>query len=352
MFNTDTTPRYPLSTPKAVPFIKRVSAGTKFTVPSDIYYYYSIPNDHSGSGTTIAVIDAYGDKELINDFVIFGELFGLPKNNLEVYGVADYKSPEWSLEARADTQWAYSASPYSRIICVLANNDSIEALFKATNTAIENGADIISMSFGSDEFFQQARYSEYMRSTGKIFIASAGDTGGKVVFPSSSDMVISVGGTAIYTLSDGEIFKRIAWKNTGGGPSRFTPIPSWQKKFSGISQLSGGMRATPDVALDASENPGYCIYSSFDGGLTSIGGTSISAPIFAGICGRLISGEGGTASTEALARFLYRKAGGSFYHIPQYYFNDITVGSNERYGAKIGYDFCTGLGSPILSALC
>ena len=47
------------------------------------------------------------------------------------------------------------------------------------------------------------------------------------------------------------------------------------------------------------------------------------------------------------ALFLYEKAGKTSYSEPQYYFSDVTIGSNGIYSAKRGYDLCTGLGAPV-----
>ena len=44
--------------------------------------------------------------------------------------------------------------------------------------------------------------------------------------------------------------------------------------------------------------------------------------------------------------YLYKLAGETEYNIPQYYFDDITVGSNGKHDALVGYDMCTGLGAP------
>ena len=44
-----------------------------------------------------------------------------------------------------------------------------------------------------------------------------------------------------------------AWINSGGGPSNYIPMPLWQTRL-GLSNLTNGYRATPDIAFDASPN--------------------------------------------------------------------------------------------------
>jgi hypothetical protein len=49
---------------------------------------------------------------------------------------------------------------------------------------------------------------------------------------------------------------------------------------------------------------------------------------------------------------LYKIAGETDYDKPQNYFTDITIGFAGTYTAVPGWDFCTGLGSPKVAALC
>jgi len=355
MQNTPTTPRYPLYTPKAKSFARVVpfaeAADAPFT-PSDIDRAYSLSSSaNDGSGVTIAVIGAFGAERLQDDFKDFGRMFGLPENSLEVYYANGTGLPvtgtSWDLEAHADTEWAYAAAPASRILCIFASDARIESLFSAVSLAINIGADIISMSFGSDEFRSQRQFTDLMKNSGKIFVASAGDTGGKVVFPSSSDAVVSVGGTVLHRTRRGNVFARSAWSSGGGGASIYTPIPVWQEIFSGIEELSGRFRATPDIALNAADTPGYYVYSQREGGLVAVGGTSVAAPVFAGICARILQYNPDELREKTVMEYLYDKAGRTFYSEPQYYFSDITVGSNGVYTAMRGYDLCTGLGAPV-----
>ena len=347
-----TEPLYPLYTPDARNFssVNTSSSASSAFSPVEIDRAYGLTSTSiDGQGITVAVIDAFGNSTIKEDFASFGTRFSLAKNSLEVYypdGMSISQPQSWIIESCADTQWVYAVAPRARIMCVFAVDARIESLFSAVDFAVRNGADIISMSWGSPEFFGQNRYSEQMKNSGKIFIASAGDTGGEVLFPSSSDAVVSVGGTVLHRRADGQVFTRSAWINGGGGPSRYTGIPSWQEKFNPIPSLSDAFRATPDVALDASPMPGYAVYSSKNGGVISVGGTSVSAPVFAGITARLLQTNRSVLEGITLPEYLYKLAGETEYNIPQYYFDDITVGSNGKHDALVGYDMCTGLGAP------
>lgn len=352
MINACTTPKYPLSTPKAKSFASLADnlCENPYT-PETIDLAYSVnKNDFTGNGITVAVVVAYGNDTAEADFRRFGEEYGLPENRLEIYytgtRTASYVR-SWSIETSSDTQWIYATAPAARIMCIIAHSAEIEALFSGVRLAIENGADIVSMSWGSSEFIGQEQYSAYMRNSEKIFISSAGDTGGSVVFPSSSDASVSVGGTSLFRTSKINVFARSAWINGGGGPSIYTGIPDWQRKFDGIPRLSGTHRATPDIALDANTCPGYSIYNSAEGGFLSVGGTSVSAPVFAGICAQLLQTNPQALENMSMPEYLYFLAGETQYDSPQYFFNDITVGSNGVYNALYGFDLATGLGAPI-----
>lgn len=354
MSETPTTPKYPLYTPVASTFAyiqPLVFSDTPFS-PSDIDRAYSLssrPDD--GNGITVAVIGAFGAENLQDDFKEFGRMFGLPEKELEVYyvsgNVPETVTDGWNLEAHADTEWVYACAPGARIVCIFAADARMESLFSAVSLAIDLDASVISMSFGSEEFRSQSQFTTLMKNSGRVFVASAGDTGGKVVFPSSSDAVVSVGGTVLHRTRRGNVFARSAWSGGGGGPSKYTPIPEWQEVFDGIEQLSGRFRATPDVAMNAAISPGYYVYSKREGGLVSVGGTSVSAPVFAGICARILQNNPSELEEKTMMQYLYEKAGKTFYSEPQYYFSDVTVGSNGVYTAKRGYDLCTGLGAPV-----
>ena len=346
-------PLYPLYTPRAHSFYMEtsVSGGAPFT-PEIIGQTYGLSTLRTdGTGITIACILAYKNESVESDFRLFGERYDLPESELEVYypdGTNTYTFRTWSIEASADTQWAYAAAPAARIMCVFAFEASIESMFSAVQFAVGKGADIISMSWGSPEFIGQEEFTRIMKESGAVFIASAGDVGGEVYFPSSSDAAVSVGGTVFHRNRDNDTFAISAWENGGGGPSEYTGIPYWQSIFEGIPEKSGAFRATPDVALDACTDPGYSVYNrDFGGGFTTICGTSVSAPIFSGMCARLLQRGNKSLYGRNIASYLYTLAGATQYDDPQYYFDDVIIGSNGRFSAGVGYDLCTGLGVPV-----
>lgn len=324
-------PRYPLSVPTARSFAAFAqSDGSAPRSPWVFYRAYGLPySETAGSGVTVAVVAAF--------------------HASGTYLQSGRAVDSWRLEATADASWLHAVAPGAKILCVLAPNAAITSLMQAALAAAEK-ADIVSMSFGSAEFETQTEFDESLRATEKCFVASSGDGGGAVCYPSASASVVSVGGAVFHRNPvNGSVFSYSAWENGGGGPSLYTGIPEWQKRFSPIAAMSGGNRATPDIALDACLSPGYAVYDRAAGDFRGICGTSIGAPVFSGILARHMARSGRRLTAAQVGNALYAAAGTDSYDSEQakasYY--DVILGSNGRFDARIGYDFCTGLGVPL-----
>lgn len=103
---------------------------------------------------------------------------------------------------------AHAIAPQANIMLILSLNNgsnsasSVTNLAGAINLAISNGANIISMSWGSSEFnteLSSALETIFKSPTNSkiTFIASAGDSGGIISYPSCSSNVMSIGGTEL-----------------------------------------------------------------------------------------------------------------------------------------------------------
>src|SRR4029079_2111536 len=144
----------------------------------------------------------------------------------------------------------------------------------------------------------------------------------------------------------------------GGGLSRVWPRPAWQAGAGVRNRFSNGHRQVPDVSLHASpDQHGYPVYCTPAAcghvGWMTLGGTSASAPLLAGIVADMDSyslAHGG-ARLGFADPFLYD----SFAADPAA-FRDVTVGSNNPidagpYPATSGYDQASGIGAPLAGAL-
>src|SRR5262249_35328554 len=152
----------------------------------------------------------------------------------------------------------------------------------------------------------------------------------------------------------------------GGGASILFPKPNWQFGVSGIP--NDNSRDVPDVSLTAAVHDAYllCFQRSCLNNLIYLaGGTSASAPSFAGIMALVNQQYGRQGQANYV---LYRLAameplsqcnGSSTTTHPTStcIFNDVTKGNNAvpgeqgyqtasaKYQAGTGYDLATGLGS-------
>jgi len=191
-------------------------------------------------------------------------------------------------------------------------------------------------------------------SKGVSILVSSGDSGSKgsalgggcfrttsVSFPASSPNVTAVGGTSLTLNNRGAVSNETAWSGSGGGISGVFPRPSWQV---GTGVTSGTTRLVPDVALDADPKTG--VYVVLNGQAVQFGGTSVSAPIWAGFTALINQQriQNNKAPLGLLGPVVYPLLGTKN-------FRDITKGSNGDYSATAAYDLVTGVGVPDVSTL-
>jgi subtilase family serine protease len=304
--------------------------------PSQIKSAYNLPLS-GGAGTTIAIVDADDDPNVASDLNSFSSYFGLtPVNFTEVKIGSPPSDSGWGLEISLDVEWAHAIAPNATILLVEANSADSTDLLNAINYARDQSNVVaISMSWGGAEFSGESSYDSYFTSSyGAIFFASSGDGGAGVNWPAVSSNVIGVGGTTLNLNSNGGVASETGWSGSGGGISAYEPEPSYQQTY-GVNGTSD-FRGVPDVSYDADPNTGVAVYDSYGySGWIQVGGTSAGSPQWAAI--------------QALGR---SASNANFYvdaksvNYPSY-FRDITNGSNGNYSAGPGYDFVTGLGSPL-----
>jgi kumamolisin len=160
-----------------------------------------------------------------------------------------------------------------------------------------------------------------------------------------------VGGTTLSTDVSGRWLAEQAWfdvplsQGTGGGVSALFDRPVWQRGV--FSDRDATHRLTPDIAAVADPFTGVKIV--IDGNVVAGGGTSQSAPLWAGmaaVMNQFLIANGGRAIGD-LNPLLYRIAAGA----PLPAFRDVTLGGNAIYDARPGYDLVTGLGTPDIDNL-
>ncbi len=309
--------------------------------PASIRSAYSLNvTNASGAGTAIAIVDAYHYKNAVRDFNVFSTQFGLPLETGNgavlqlVYqgSSAPAVNVGWNQEEALDIEWAHAMAPGAKIYLVEANSATLTNLL-ACVTKASNLPNVraVSMSWASGEFSGETGYDTYFAKPNVVYFASSGDTGGAIEWPAMSKNVVSVGGTSLRN-SGGWL--ESAWSGTGGGLSRFYGIPAYQSGFPGVT---GTGRNGPDVSAVADPNTGCAVYaptSTLRSGWMVFGGTSLSSPIVASIY--TLSGHVSSTSFNEHGTIYANYA----------LFNDIVGGQAGSNPCVIGFDRCTGVGSP------
>jgi len=339
------------------------AAPVSFT-PSQVASLYGFPSG-TGAGQCVAIIELGGGFRAADLTAYFTSLdVGSP--NVSAVSVdqgenaptGDANGPDG--EVMLDIEVVGSIAPAANIVVYFTPNTDAGFL-DAVTTAIHdttNRPSVISISWGGPESTWTAQAMTAMddafqaaATMGITVCVASGDSGSTdgvgdgadhVDFPASSPFVLGCGGTTLQA-TQSSITSEVVWNNganggaSGGGISSFFPTPSWQvgKK---AAQRNGttialAKRGVPDVAGDADPDTGYNV--RVDGANTVIGGTSAVAPLWAGLIARINQTNG--APVGYLNPQLYNK--------PQA-LRDITQGSNGDFVAAMGWDACTGLGTP------
>jgi len=249
----------------------------------------------------------------------------------------------WNLEAALDIEWAHAMAPSAKIYLVEAASDSNADLMYAVKVASAiSGVKEISMSWGGSETKTEANYDSYFQTSGIVYVSSSGDTSAETEYPAVSPYVVAAGGTTLNRDSSGNFLSETAWSDTGCGPSTYESRPTYQ---TAIYSIVGNKRGTADLSFDANPNTGVNVYDStpYDGekGWWVLGGTSVAAPSLAGVINLAASSNGFATGTTAEQTRIYSYLNNSSA------FRDITSGSDGAYKCAAGWDYVTGVGSPI-----
>ena len=308
----------------------------------------AIQNGWNGTGTTIAIVDAYGDPTIVSDVAAFNTYYGLPPLSLTIAGTGGSNSG-WATETALDVEWAHAMAPGAAIRLQVTPSNSWINLMGAVNTLITlpDPPDVISLSFGGTEFDSYYSYifTAAVAKGIKVYV-STGDDGAynkevslSVNYPASDPNVIAVGGTTLYsnTVQGTDQYYEYGWSGSGGGYSTIFPEPSYQTN-AGIPDQSH-RRAIPDVSLNADPYSGVTIFVNGAQDPHTWGGTSLSAPLMAGISAVALN-QGLNLDNNAFYG-LYSPT--DRYNLA---FHDVyKSGYNDYHSVHTGWDAVTGLGT-------
>ncbi|HLJ95775.1 MAG TPA: S53 family peptidase, partial [Gemmataceae bacterium] len=277
--------------------------------PAQIRHAYGFDSlSYTGSGQTIAIVDAYDDPNIVSDLARFDAQYGIASANLTKATPQGQPAADagWSSEIALDVEWAHAVAPGANLLLVEAKDSSLGNLLGAVDYAVGQGAQVVSMSWGAGEFSTETSYDyHFANHPGVTFVASVGDSGASPEWPASSPHVVAVGGTSLNLSSSDTWNSETGWGygywsryygGSGGGISRYEPKPSYQ---SSVSQ-SPLHRTIPDVSYVADPNTGLAVYDSYgSGGWAVYGGTSVGAPQWAGLVALVDQGHGSALTGDA-----------------------------------------------------
>jgi subtilase family serine protease len=310
--------------------------------PSDLHAAYNLGSS-GGSGQVVAIVDAYDDPNAESDLAVYRSQFSLPActtangcfRKVDQNGGTNYPRSDagWSEEISLDLDMVSAICPNCQILLVEASSNSFANLAAAEDRAANMGANAISNSYGGGEYSSETSDQSHYNHPGIAITVSTGDGGYGVEFPAASEYVTAVGGTSLK--KSGNSYTETAWSGAGSGCSAYVSKPSWQ------TDAGCANRTVGDVSAVADPNTGVAVYDTYrlhPGGWLVFGGTSVSAPIIAGVYAL----AGGVAP-GTYGSYPYAHASSLF---------DVTSGSNGSCGgsylctAGTGYDGPTGLGTP------
>ena len=366
--------------PHLHPFVhsmkKRAQAG-KSIQNAPPYLVSEIANAYDGpfadgTGQKIGiVIDTF---PLNSDLTAFWSDNSVPQslNNIEEVQVVAGALPAASGEETLDTEWSSGIASGAKIRIYATTDLSFNHLDQAYQYIINDLSNQpalhqLSMSYGLGEDYMpagqmdtDAAYFGSLAGRGVTILVSSGDGGSnpgtdgqydpsnpvQVESPANDPNVVAVGGTSLYLNSNGTVSSEIVWSDgTGGGQSQHFGRPIWQPGTGTIPSQGGfAGRLVPDVASDADPNTGVLVI--LDGSEWQFGGTSLSAPTWAGFCARINQARDNSAFPPVgrISSQIYAFLGTSN-------LRDITSGSNGVYNAGFGFDLCTGVGVPDVDTL-
>lgn len=308
--------------------------------PSDIQTAYNLTplyqHGLNGTGTTIAIVDAYGSTTIAHDAQVFSSAMGLPPIDLTVIGTPTESNfsgdanSGWATETTLDVEWVHAVAPGANIVLVVtptnSNSDLFNGIVTAASTpgvvAISNSWDGFDVGIvGDGEFYRAA--DSILQEIGAAGISvdfSTGDSGDNASklgglytstgWPASSPFATGIGGVSVALDQNKHIAWQTSWgtelteivdtvalgsppldvpNNEGfdaggtGGFSDTYPKPFWQLG------VPGDRRGTPDISWVADPFTGVEIIFTADAagdlGIEVIGGTSVACPMFTALWG-------------------------------------------------------------------
>jgi subtilase family serine protease len=318
---------------------------------------YGLTANNHGGGTTVGIVGAYNSATLVSDTNRAAAEVGVPVLTEGQYsavlpegGFTDGEecgAEDWASEQTLDVQAAHAIAPSAKIR-YYAGPSCKGGTYTAFNQAVQdNVVDVISNSWGNadgersmppaaqEQFASMALQAAIQGQSVIVSTGDAGDNSGPVgqataSFPASVPYVTAAGGTTVGLGQNNEPAVLTGWEGTGytltggqwvaqkdadgpfaggagGGKSALYDAPDWQ---AGVvpADKAGGKRALPDISALADSYTGMLIGETRSNGefiVGGYGGTSLAAPLLAGLAVDAQQARAGTARGGLLNPALY-----------------------------------------------
>jgi kumamolisin len=349
-----------------------------------------------GAGTVIAVIVPSAAPRVAADVAVYSRRYGLPVPRVRELSYGRVPRPSgsdaagWEQEGTLDLEMAHALAPGAALVYLAVVPGPAAAVVgpgydaalgwlaaRYRPTVVSYSEDIPETWARQDGYrpVTSARAGlEAAAQAGTTVVAAAGDYGPAepgpgsgqfqrtVAWPASDPLVTAVGGTRLTagTAAGHPVFTSTAFAYTigsigatagGAGLSAVFPRPSWQDP---VRAVVGSRRGVADVSMDASPCSPVLAYTSTSElpgqhpGWVAMSGTSVAAPLFAGVVADAAQAAGHPLGV--LGPALYRMRGTADG------VTDITAGTDAMpglpgYPARPGYDLPTGIGTVASTAL-
>lgn len=328
----------------------------------------------TGKNQTIGLIEMSGGYKM-RDLDTYFSHYNLKTPSISVYSDptcgrnAPGTDDGGDIEVTMDIEIAGAAAQDATFMIYYTKTADEQGLINAITAAVSdnvNNPNVISMSLGYPECLfptslidSLERFLVTAKAKNITVIASTGDDGVRcdvginnynVEYPASSQWVLACGGTTLTVDENNTITSEIIWNDadgrTGGGYSQYQPsalAPPMPPPYQALAIPGAVNRGLPDVAAVAT---GYSMYVQ---GQPKNGlGTSAVPPLYAALICRIneisIAKGGGPLGFINPTIYSFGK------NCPA--FNDISTVSNIDpitgfgYWGSVGWDECTGFGSP------
>jgi hypothetical protein len=351
-----------------------------------------------GAGTTVAIVDAYQDPNIVSDLASYraetsGGETALPACDattgagcVTVYNQTGQTGTDalenvpvdttgaWEFEQAIDVDMVSAICPLCHIALFEANSDSLTNMGTAEDTAAGMFKYLSNSWENPGDPPGDSQYDAYFNHPGDVIDFGAGDMGYGTDYPGSSQFVTAVGGTNL-TDTNGT-WTQSVWNATpvssglldatASGCASGESKPAWQTDTACPNRTGNDVAAAADSSDD-----GIGIYDSYNptasgsdnlscGGACSAEGTSVSTPIVTAVYALAIGGTtAGTPTPRTYpAQYPYMNDGTGLTRVTtgsdtvDYKGTNYTCESNREYLCNAadslpdGYNGPTGWGTP------